>query len=175
VEQRLLAPAALRPLAAQPPGLGAVDDPPEAGRERGARTQGHRPAFGGPEARARGDWREPGGKTAAAVAESPILSAAAVTVACVPNASKGRGGGWSAAAAVTVACRPRLCAVCLRGSSENVWLWWNLGSCWTNGLSMDHQIKVHTIPFFICLDALNSVLAMYCMLKNFFRIGVFDF
>jgi hypothetical protein len=34
VGQRLLAPAALRPRAAQPPGLGAVDDPPEVGGER---------------------------------------------------------------------------------------------------------------------------------------------
>jgi hypothetical protein len=55
VEQRLLAPAALSPRAAKPPGPEAVDDPLEGGGEREARTQGHRPVCGGPEARARGE------------------------------------------------------------------------------------------------------------------------
>jgi hypothetical protein len=66
-------------------------------RERG-RTQGHRPVCGGPEARARGDWREAGGETADAVAESPILSAAAAAVTRVPSATKGGSGRWSVGA-----------------------------------------------------------------------------
>jgi hypothetical protein len=45
-------------------------------REREAGTQGRRPVCGGPEARARGDWREAGGEAADAVAESPITRAA---------------------------------------------------------------------------------------------------
>jgi hypothetical protein len=62
VEQHLLALAALRPRAAQMPGPGGVDDPPKAGGEREARTQGHQPVCGGPEAKARGGWREGEGK-----------------------------------------------------------------------------------------------------------------
>jgi hypothetical protein len=85
-EQRLLAPAALRP--------GAVDDPPEAGGEREARTQDHRPVCGGPEARTSGERRA---EKPDPVGDSPILSAAAV--ACVPSASKGGSGRWSAGAA----------------------------------------------------------------------------
>jgi hypothetical protein len=87
VGQRLLVPA-LRP--------SAVDDPPEAGGEREARTQGNRPACAGPEARARGDWREAGGEATDAAAESTRLGA--VAVACVPSASKGGSGRWSAVA-----------------------------------------------------------------------------
>jgi hypothetical protein len=101
VEQRLLAPTALRQRAAPPPAPGAVDDTPEAGREKEARTQGHRPVCGGTEARARVDWREAGGEAADAVAESPSLSAAAAAVACVPSASKGGNGRWSAGAVRT--------------------------------------------------------------------------
>jgi hypothetical protein len=100
VEQRLLAPAALRLRAAQPPGSGAVDDQLEAGgeieREREARTQGHRPVCGGPEARARGDWEETGGEAADAVAEITGLSAAA----CVARGGSERiSGRWSGGAA----------------------------------------------------------------------------
>jgi hypothetical protein len=100
VEQRLLAPAALRPRAAQPPGPNAVDNPPVAGgereREREARTQGHRPVCGGSEARARDDWREAGEEAADAVAEIPSLSAAAD--ACVPSATMKMGDEETAAA-----------------------------------------------------------------------------
>jgi hypothetical protein len=99
VEQRLLAPAALRLRAAQPPVPGTVDVPPEAGGARDiGRTEGHRLVCGGPEARARGDWREAGGETADAVAESPILSAATAAVTRVPSATKGGSGRWSAGA-----------------------------------------------------------------------------
>jgi hypothetical protein len=49
VEQRLLAPATLRP--------GAVDDPPEGVGEIEARTQGHRPVCGGPESGVEGARR----------------------------------------------------------------------------------------------------------------------
>jgi hypothetical protein len=54
----------------QPTGAGAVDGPPEAGGEREARTQGRRPVCGGPESRARGDWREAGRVAADDDAES---------------------------------------------------------------------------------------------------------
>ena len=57
--------------AAQPPGPGAVDGPPEAGGEREARTQGRRPVCGGPEARAGGAWREAAGGGAAYAAAEP--------------------------------------------------------------------------------------------------------
>uniref|UniRef100_A0A804U6Q9 Uncharacterized protein n=1 Tax=Zea mays TaxID=4577 RepID=A0A804U6Q9_MAIZE len=89
-KQRLLAPAALRPRTAQPPGPGAVDDPPEKGgeRERHAR-RAHQPC-GGPKARARGDWQEARKEAADAVPESTSLSA--VAVACVP--SDGAPGRW---------------------------------------------------------------------------------
>jgi hypothetical protein len=71
VEQRLLAPAALETRVALPPGPGAVDDPPEAGGERKASTQGHR---GCAEDRGRGravtgGRLEAGGEAADAVAE----------------------------------------------------------------------------------------------------------
>ena len=47
VEQRLLAPVARRPRAAQPQGPGALDGPAGAGGEREVRTQGRRPVCGG--------------------------------------------------------------------------------------------------------------------------------
>jgi hypothetical protein len=92
VEQRLLAPAVLRPCATQPPGPGAVYDTPESGkRERHARRITGRCA----EDRRRG--RDAGGEAAEVAAESPSLSAA--PVACVPSASKGGSGRWSPGAA----------------------------------------------------------------------------
>lgn len=71
MEQRLLAPVALETRVALPPGPGAIDDPPEAGGERKASTQGHRLVCRGPGARARGDCGRPeaGGEAADAVAE----------------------------------------------------------------------------------------------------------
>jgi hypothetical protein len=90
--------AALRTRATQPPGPGAVDDPPEAGGERspaGVRRTG-------------GDWREAGGEALDAVTEIPSHSAAAA--ACVPSASKGGSRRWSAGSAKKMKKRRRLCA-----------------------------------------------------------------
>ena len=76
VEQRLLAPAARRPRAAQPQGPGAVNGPAEVEGEREVRTQGRRPVCG---VRRRG--REAGVGAADAAAEPgtapPSLSARA--------------------------------------------------------------------------------------------------
>jgi hypothetical protein len=86
VEQRLLAPAALRPGAAQPQGRAPLTIHRRR-EEREGGTQGHRQVCGGPESRARGNYRGAGGEAADAVAERPNLSAAAA--ACVPSASRG--------------------------------------------------------------------------------------